>query len=159
MTQKDAAFKIIKRQEKNAGNQRCFPSSPNPISPIPITPNFSSHFTLCLLAPTHFALYHLAPLPPRPILFSPTYHFALWPIPPLPIRLMPSCPFLISPFATSPNAVLPIYHLAPLSFHHSVSVSLNLLTTAHDSLVLELKQLPDTESEFKESLSTLSWKN
>ena len=131
--------------------RRYFPSSPNPISPIPILPNFSPHFALWRLSlispPTHFALYHFSPLPPRPIIFSPTYHFALLPIHPLPIRRFAQChlaPLSFRPCTTSPNANLPIYHLALLSCHHSVSVSLKLLTTAHDFLVLEPKQLPGT---------------
>ena len=122
----------------------CLPSLPNPISPIPISPNFSSHFALCRIAP-----YPFRPLPFCPFAISPNHIFAQ-----LPFR-----PFANSPFADLPNAISPLYHfarsplrqmllclyhLAPLSFHHSVSVSLKLLTTAHDFLVLEPKQLPGT---------------
>ena len=113
---------------------RRLPSLPNPISLIPISPDFSSNFALCRLAPTHFALYHFASVPTRPIIFLPTYHFALFPIRPM----------LSRPFTISSNTILPIYYLASVSFHHSVSVSLKLLTTAHDFLVLEPRQLPGT---------------
>ena len=96
----------------------------------------SSQFAQSPFAHSQFALYRFAPLPLRSTIFSPTYHFALLPIHPLPICPMPSCPFIILPLHHFPHAILPIYRLNPLSFHHSVS--LNLLTTAHDFLVLEL---------------------
>ena len=97
----------------------CLPSSPDPISPIPILPNFSSHFAIYRLDPTHFA-----PLPPRLIIFSPTYHFALLPIHPLPIRQMPSRPFTILPhhrFAQCqfcPFIISPLYHFITLFQFH-----------------------------------------
>ena len=113
-----------------------------PFCPFPFRPTFLPISPFTVSPPTHFALYHFAPLPPRPIIFSPTYHFPLLPIHALSIRPTPSRPLLFHPFTTSPNAILPIYHLATFSFHHSISVSLKLLNTAHDFLVLELKQLP-----------------
>ena len=112
----------------------CLPSLPNPISP-----NFSSHFALCHLAP-----YPFCPLPFCPFAVSPNHLFAHLPFHPL--RICPNAisPFIISPFTTLAYAILPIYHHAPLSFHHSVSVSLKLLTTSHNFLLLEPKHLPGT---------------
>ena len=110
-----------------------------PFHPFPSRPTFLPISSSVVSPPTHFALYHFAPLSPRPIIFLPTYHFALLPIHPLPIRPMLSRPFIISPLQYFTQC-----HFAHLSFHHSVSLSLKLLITAHDFLVLEPKQLPGT---------------
>ena len=113
----------------------CLPSSPNPISPIPISPKFSSLFALCRLAPYPFCLLPLCPIATSPNHLFTHSPFRLLPIHPLPIVQCHLAPFSFRPFTTSPNAILPIYHLASLSFHHSVSFSPKLLTTAHDFLV------------------------
>ena len=63
-----------------------------------ISPNFSSHFALCRLAP-----YPFRPLPLSPFANSPNHLFAY-----LPFR-----PFANSPFANSPNAISPLYCFAP----------------------------------------------
>ena len=125
--------------KSNTSLKGVFHVRPIQFRPFPFCPIFLPISPFAVSPPTHFALYQFAPLPPRPNIFSLTYHFALLPIHPLPIRSMPSRPFFIFPFTTSPNAILPICHLAPLSFHHSISFSLNLFATAHDSLVLEPK--------------------
>ena len=75
---------------------------PSPIPPISISPNLSSHFALCRLAP-----YPFRPLPFCPFANSPNHLFAH-----LPFR-----PFVSSPFADSPNATSPLYHFA---LHDSV---------------------------------------
>ena len=94
---------------------------------LPSLPNFSSHFALCRLAPTHFALYilplcHLAQSSFCPLTIYPFCQFTLFRFAQCHLALLS-----FRPFTTSPNAILPFYHLAPLSFHHTVSVSLKLL--------------------------------
>ena len=75
-----------------------FPVCPIPFRPFPSRPTFLPISPSAISPPTHFALYHFAPLPPRPIIFLSTYHFALLPIHPLLI---------------CPNAISPLYHFAP----------------------------------------------
>ena len=67
---------------------------PNLIAPIPISPNFSSHF----------ALYRLAAYPFCPLPFLPHCHLAQSSFCPL--------TFANSPFADLPNATSPLYHFA-----------------------------------------------
>ena len=74
-----------------------FPVCQIPFRPFPFRPTILPISPFTVLPPTHFALYHFAPLPPLPIIFSPTHHFALMPIHPLLICPMPSRPFIISP--------------------------------------------------------------
>ena len=113
--------------------KRCLPSLPIPISPSAVSP------------PTHFVLYHFAPLLPRPFIFLRTYHFALLPFHPLPIRPMLSRLFYhfahspLRPMPFCPFIISPLYHFITL-----FQFLLKLLTTAHDFLVLEPKQLPRT---------------
>ena len=76
----------------------CLPSLPNHISPIPISPNCSSYFALCRLAP-----YPFRPLPFCPFANSLNHFFAQ-----LPFR-----PFANSSFADSPKCYLALYHFDP----------------------------------------------
>ena len=90
-----------------------------PVCPFPFRPTFLPISPFTVLPSTHFALYHFAPLPPRLIIFSPTYLFALLPINPLPIRPMPSPPFIISTFHHFTQ-----YHFAHLSLRPFIISSL-----------------------------------
>ena len=80
---------------------RRLPSLPNPISLIPISPDFSSNFALCRLAP-----YPFRPLPFCLCANSPNHLFAH-----LPFR----------PFSNSPNAISPLYHFVQYHFAHLLS--------------------------------------
>ena len=85
-----------------------FPVCPIPFRPFPFRPNFLPISSFAISPPTYFALYHFVCLPPRPVIFLPTYHFTLLPIHPLPIRPMLSRPLIISP----------LHHFAQCHFGH-----------------------------------------